>query len=69
MTTPQQPADGRRFRLAGNDNESIVDVETDVDVDVEGHRLATNDNEVVIAPGDHDPADEDRAAAPATSGR
>jgi hypothetical protein len=49
--TAVQPRDRRRFRLATNDNETIV--ETDVvdvdgdDLDVEGHRLAANDNETV----------------------
>jgi len=44
MSVQQQPRDHRRFRLATNDNETIVEDE----LDVEGHRLATNDNETTI---------------------
>jgi len=40
MSTPQQARDNRRFRLAANDNEILVDDE----LDVEAHRLAANDN-------------------------
>jgi hypothetical protein len=57
--------DHRRFRLATNQNETIV--LDDADDDVEGHRLATNDNETVIE-GANDPDEvEDDVAAP--SGR
>ena len=43
----QTPArDHRRFRLATNDNETVVVV--DDEPDTEGHRLATNDNETVV---------------------
>lgn len=45
MPAPQQPRDHRRFRLAGNDNETVV---SDDDLDTEGHRLAGNDNETVV---------------------
>ena len=46
MTAPQPRTDRRRFRLATNDNETVViDDQTD---DVEAHRLAGNDNEIVI---------------------
>jgi hypothetical protein len=45
MTTPQPRTDRRRFRLATNDNETVVEDQTD---DVEAHRLAGNDNEIVI---------------------
>ena len=45
MTAPQPRTDRRRFRLATNDNETVIDDQTD---DVEAHRLATNDNEIVI---------------------
>jgi hypothetical protein len=38
----------RRFRLAANDNETIVEDQAADDQDVEGHRLATNDSEIVI---------------------
>jgi hypothetical protein len=38
-----QSRDDRRFRLAGNDNETVVDEE-----DTEGHRLASNDNETTV---------------------
>jgi hypothetical protein len=49
MTVPQQTRDSRRFRLAGNDNEIIVDdTPADAEDDVEGHRLATNDNETTV---------------------
>jgi hypothetical protein len=43
-TNPDRASgDDRRFRLATNDNETVVE-----DDDVEGHRLATNDNETVV---------------------
>ncbi len=45
MSTPHQIRDPRRFRLAGNDNETVV---TDDEFDTEGHRLAGNDNETVV---------------------
>jgi hypothetical protein len=49
--TDQRPEDldteGHYFRLAGNDNETVV---TDDDPDTDGHyfRLALNDNETVV---------------------
>src|SRR4051794_11480668 len=43
MSAPQ-PRDHRRFRLAANDNETVVDDE----LDVEAHRLAANDNEITV---------------------
>ncbi|HEX2469358.1 MAG TPA: hypothetical protein VHK05_02120 [Candidatus Limnocylindrales bacterium] len=52
----------RRFRLATNQNETIV--LDDADDDVEGHRLATNDNETVVE-GTRDPDEvEDEVSAP-----
>ena len=45
MTAPQPRTDRRRFRLASNDNETVIVDQTD---DVEAHRLAGNDNEIVI---------------------
>jgi hypothetical protein len=39
----------RRFRLAANDNETIVE-----DDDTEGHRLAANDTEIVVDDGADD---------------
>ena len=44
MTAPQT-TDRRRFRLATNDNETIV---ADDEFDTEAHRLATNDNETIV---------------------
>jgi hypothetical protein len=44
MSAPQQARDNRRFRLAANDNENLVEDE----IDVEAHRLATNDNETTV---------------------
>ena len=43
MSAQPQSRDQRRFRLAGNDNETVVD-----EMDTEGHRLATNDNETTV---------------------
>jgi hypothetical protein len=50
MSAQQPSHDHRRFRLATNDNETVVEDGTvfDDDMDVEGHRLATNDNETVV---------------------
>jgi hypothetical protein len=42
MSARKDSSDHRRFRLAANDNETIVDDE----LDTEGHRLATNDTEI-----------------------
>jgi hypothetical protein len=48
MQAPTQTRDHRRFRLATNDNETIVADGTDV----EGHAMTRNDNEIVVeAPG------------------
>lgn len=59
MTTQQQIRDRRRFRLATNDNEIVVDD----DLDTEGHRLATNDNETTVERARADePADADETA-------
>lgn len=44
--TPDDLDDVEGHRIAGNDNETIV--EDRDDRDVEGHRLATNDNETLI---------------------
>jgi len=48
MLAPTQTRHHRRFRLAANDNETIV-----ADgIDVQGHSLTRNDNEIVVeAPG------------------
>jgi hypothetical protein len=43
MSAQQPTRDHRRFRLAGNDNETVVDEQ-----DTEGHRLAGNDNETTV---------------------
>ena len=43
MSELQPSRDHRRFRLAGNDNETVVD-----ENDTEGHRLATNDSETTV---------------------
>jgi hypothetical protein len=50
MHSTQQVRDRRRFRLATNDNEILVDapLESAEESDTEGHRLATNDNEVIV---------------------
>jgi hypothetical protein len=50
----------KRFRLAANDNETIVDDE----LDTEGHRLATNDNEIVVEGAGPDPEDEEALQMP-----
>jgi hypothetical protein len=48
MQAPTQTRDHRRFRLATNDNETIVAN----GAEVEGHSLTRNDNEIVVeAPG------------------
>ena len=44
MATAQQTRDHRRFRLAGNDNETIVEDTTDR----RRFRLAGNDNETIV---------------------
>jgi hypothetical protein len=43
MSAQPQSRDHRRFRLATNDNETLVD-----ENDTEGHRLATNDSETTV---------------------
>lgn len=58
MSTTLQTRNHRRFRLAGNDNETIVGapsirarltpVDADDELDTEGHRLAANDNETTV---------------------
>jgi hypothetical protein len=50
MSAAQPTRDHRRFRLATNDNETIVDTETiaEGEFDTEAHRLATNDNETTV---------------------
>ena len=73
MSAAKQPRDRRRFRLAGNDNETIVADELDTeahrlagndnetivtdDVDTEAHRLASNDNETTVRAARHLDAD------------
>jgi hypothetical protein len=44
MSARKDSSDHRRFRLAANDNETIV---VD-DLDTEGHRLAANDTEITV---------------------
>ena len=44
MSARKDSGDHRRFRLAANDNETVVDDE----LDTEGHRLAANDTETVV---------------------
>ena len=44
MSAAKSAQDHRRYRLATNDNETVVDDEQDT----EGHRLATNDNETTV---------------------
>ena len=44
MSAATRSRDDRRYRLATNDNETIVED----DQDTEGHRLATNDNETTV---------------------
>jgi hypothetical protein len=44
MSAPQ-PRIKARGRLAGNDNETIVEVD---EFDTEAHRLAANDNETTV---------------------
>jgi len=59
MTAPEIRTDHRRYRLATNDNETVIEDDGALD-DVEGHRLAGNDNEIVIDDaGRDDPASED----------
>jgi hypothetical protein len=64
MSATQQTRNQRRFRLATNDNETIVEGELDTEgtplagtdngsiiedeLDTEGHRLATHDHETVV---------------------
>jgi hypothetical protein len=70
MSTQQPSRDHRRFRLATNDNETVVDDEkvlVDDDMDLEGHRLATNDNETVV-PGLRRIASDDDDESPAPHG-
>jgi hypothetical protein len=72
MTTKATTHETKRFRLATNDNETIVvdradrrrfrlaanDNETIVDdEDTEGHRLATNDNDTIVHGGTTDDSD------------
>ena len=59
MSAPQEPRDHRRYRLATNDNETIVEDGGTVadEADTEGHRLATNDNETIV-PGARRIADD-----------
>jgi hypothetical protein len=61
MSAPK-PRDHRRFRLATNDNEILVDGDVaghaltrndnetivEDELDTEGHRLAANDSEIVV---------------------
>ena len=48
--SPNDLDDVEGHRIAGNDNEKIV--EDDDDQDVEGHRLASNDNETIVDDAD-----------------
>ena len=45
MSARKDSSDHRRFRLATNDNETVVEDE----LDTEGHRLAANDTEITVA--------------------
>ena len=57
MSATHNRRDPRRHRLAGNDNETIVENT----VDTEGHRLAGNDNETAVD-GPAEPAPDDDEA-------
>jgi hypothetical protein len=54
----------KRFRLAANDNETIVVDELIDELDTEGHRLAANDNEIVVEGAGPDPEDEEALQIP-----
>jgi hypothetical protein len=54
----------RRFRLAANDNETIVDDAAADDQDVEGHRLAANDSEIIVDGQRRFTGDDDRSDDP-----
>ena len=73
MSAAQQTRDHRRFRLATNDNETIVeDNQTIVEgeLDTEAHRLAGNDNEtIVVGLRRVDPKDGDDDLAPLSARR
>ena len=83
MTTKATTHETKRFRLATNDNETIVvdradrrrfriaanDNETIVDdQDTEGHRLAANDNETIVEGGTTDDPDAVDDESPASLG-
>jgi hypothetical protein len=44
MSARKDSSDHRRFRLAANDNETVIND----DFDTEGHRLAANDSEITV---------------------
>jgi hypothetical protein len=73
MSAAQQTRDHRRFRLATNDNETIVeDNQTIVEgeLDTEAHRLATNDNDTIVDGLRRvDPTDGDDDLAPLSARR
>jgi hypothetical protein len=72
MSAAQQTRDHRRFRLAGNDNETIVEDNKIVEgeLDTEAHRLAGNDNETIVDGLRRvDPTDGDDELAPLSARR
>ena len=73
MSAAPQTRDQRRFRLAGNDNETIVDDNDTIvegELDTEAHRLAGNDNEtIVVGLRRVDPQDGDDDLAPLSARR
>ena len=73
MSAAQKTRDHRRFRLAGNDNETIVDDNDKIvegELDTEAHRLAGNDNEtIVVGLRRVDPTDGDDDLAPLSARR
>jgi hypothetical protein len=65
VTAPERRNEHRRFRLAGNDNETIVVDE----LDTEGHRLAGNDNETIVVGTTLDDPDAEDTLAEAPGAR
>jgi hypothetical protein len=58
MSVQQQPRDHRRFRLATNDNETVID-----ELDVEGNSLTRNDTETLVVDDDEYDTEGHRLAA------
>ena len=73
MSAAQQTRDHRRFRLATNDNEIIVEdnkMIAEGELDTEAHRLAGNDNETIVDGLRRvDPTDGDDDLAPLSARR